>query len=76
MCFLLLIEKGFWLEKTKTFELPKNVLVLKWMIGTADVKIDIYCGKFTPVVWQGIHHTSFLSRTGKDLMYFSRKIFE
>jgi len=38
-------------------ELPENVFDLKWVIGTADVKIAVYCGKFTQMLWQGIHHT-------------------
>lgn len=70
MCFLILPEKEFWLEKTKVLELSESVFVLKWIIWTTDVKIAIYCGRFTQMVWQGTHHTSLLSRAGKKAMYF------
>lgn len=70
MCFLALPEKKFWLDKTKVLELTENVFVLKWIIGTADVKTAIYCGKFAQMVWQGIHHVLLLSRAGKKAVYF------
>lgn len=37
------------------------------------MKIAIYCGEFTQMVWQGIHHTLVLSRAGKKAIYFPGK---
>lgn len=73
MCFLVFPEQEFWLEKAKFWELPENVFILKWIIGTADVKIAIYCGKLTQMVWQGIHHTFFFLRAGRKAIYFSQE---